>query len=106
MFALINPNEITAAFRAVRFTEDESIPSDTQVVGVTWAKENKDGSPDKRFRDNYQIPVCLYGEILFSTDSGVAEAYQFSNSEAARAFALAFEQYRRALPTHMESRVA
>ena len=59
--------------------EEEPVPSDTQVVGQTCAKVKKDGSPDRRFRDNYQIPVVLYGALTFSSPSGLQEEYQFLN---------------------------
>lgn len=98
-FALIDLREIDLAFAATQFVEDEAVPGDTQVVGHTWAKVNKNGSPDLRFRDNYQIPLCLYGRMVFTTPGGVEEEYQFSNAAAAGEFAGAFDAYRSALAT-------
>ena len=40
-------------------------------VDHTWAKVNKDGSPDKRFKGNRQLPICRYGLIQISADSGM-----------------------------------
>jgi hypothetical protein len=34
------------------FVEQERVPSDTKVVGTTWLYVNKNGGPDKRFKDN------------------------------------------------------
>jgi len=96
-FALIDLREIDLAFAAAQFVEDEAVPGDSQVVGYTWAKVNKNGSPDLRFRDNYQIPLCLYGRMVFTTPGGVEEEYQFSNAAAAGEFARAFDAYRSAL---------
>ncbi|AQR74204.1 hypothetical protein BXU08_11565 [Sphingomonas sp. LM7] len=96
-FALIDLREIDLAFAAAQFVEDEAVPRDSQVVGYTWAKVNKNGSPDLRFRDNYQIPLCLYGRMVFTTPGGVEEEYQFSNAAAAGEFARAFDAYRSAL---------
>ena len=96
-FALIDLRDLQLEFNAVNFIEDEAVPPDANVVGSTWAKVNKDGSRDLRFRDNYQIPVCLYGRLLFTSAGGVEEEYQFSNAEAAGNFARAFEAYQGSL---------
>lgn len=96
-FALIDLRELRLEFEAVRFIEEEAVPNDAAVVGETWAKVNKNGTPDLRFRDNYRIPVCLYGRLLFTSPAGVEEEYQFSNTEAAGNFSRAFEAYKTAL---------
>jgi len=96
-FALIDIREIDLTFTAIQFVEDEEVPNDTQVVGHTWSKVNKNGSPDLRFRDNYQIPLCLYGRMVFTTSGGVEEEYQFSDAAVASEFAKAFAAYRSVL---------
>jgi len=55
----------------------------------------KNGTPDKRFKDNYQIPVVQYGRLRFSNSTGVNEEYQSSHYEAAEEFGNAFQEYRR-----------
>jgi hypothetical protein len=85
-FALIDFREISLTLRTVRFIEEEPIPSDSQVVGQAWAKSNKDGSPDRRFKNNYQIPIAQYGVLIFSSRAGLQEEYQFSNSALAERF--------------------
>lgn len=97
MFALIDLRELRVTYRPTRFVESEQVPSDAHVQGYTWAKVNKDGTPDKRFRDNYQIPICIYGQLAISSPSGVTEEYQISNVAAAEAFAAAVAQYQVAL---------
>ena len=44
---------------------DENPPEDATITGKTWKHPNKDGSPDRRFSVNYQIPICLYGKVIF-----------------------------------------
>ena len=61
-----------------RFIETEAVPADAQVVGHTWRYVNKNGGPDKRFKDNRQIPICKYEEIWFRSATGLQEAYQVS----------------------------
>jgi Protein of unknown function (DUF4236) len=86
-------NEATAMHER----DDEAVPADTQVAGYTWAKVNKDGSPDRRFNGNYQIPLAVYGRLLFVSAGGIEEEYQFSNASAAAEFARAFTAYQAAL---------
>jgi hypothetical protein len=96
-FALIDLRELRLEFNAVQFIEDDAVPPDAEVVGETWAKANKDGTCDLRFRENYRIPVCLYGRLLLTSPGGVEEEYQFSNAEAAASFAKAFIAYQAAI---------
>lgn len=96
-FALIDLREVQLAFELQNFIEHEQVPSDSTLVGETWAKVNKNGTPDLRFKDNYRIPIALYGKMLFTSAGGVEEEYQFSNAEAAKEFARAFEGYKSAL---------
>lgn len=54
-----------------RFIENESLPSDATVVDQTWQYVNKKGGPDKRFKNNRQLPVCQYNKLHLSTPSGI-----------------------------------
>lgn len=96
-FALIDLREVKLEFNGIQFVEDESVPGDAKIVGQTWAKVNKDGSPDRRFASNYAIPVCLYGGLTFTSPGGVLEEYQFSDAMAAAEFTDAFHAYQAAL---------
>ncbi|MDR1884623.1 MAG: DUF4236 domain-containing protein [Prevotella sp.] len=96
-FAVIGFDELDLRDGAVRFVETGTVPSDAQIVDRTWAKVNKNGSPDKRFKNNYQIPVVKYGEIRLATKTGVNEEYQFSNFEATNEFACSFKEYQKTI---------
>jgi hypothetical protein len=98
-FALIGLHEIDLYHSPVRFIETAKVPADSKIIDRTWAKVNKNGTPDKRFRDNYQIPVVKYGDIHFSTDTGLNEQYQFSNYESSEEFARAFLEYQHIIKT-------
>jgi hypothetical protein len=97
--ALIDVREITVEFSASRFLEPRGMPHDTRLVSQAWFKSNKDGSPDRRFKGNYQIPVAEYGELHFGSAKGLNESYMISSVEKAKAFALAFSAYQTALRT-------
>lgn len=72
-----------------RFIEDGYVPSDAQVVDSTWQYTNKSGGPDRRFRDNRRLPVCLYDELSFRTPTGLNESFQISRSGVAEGFVAA-----------------
>lgn len=62
------------------FIETEKVPNDAQVVDYTWKYVNKQGGPDRRFNDNYEIPIALYEDILFTSDTGLNERIELSRN--------------------------
>ena len=93
-FALLDYNDIDLEFKITQFVEEEQFPSDTKKVGSTWAKVNKDGTRDRRFSNNYQIPIALYGQLHWKNSNGFNEVYQFSNLESTQEFQKAFLEYK------------
>jgi hypothetical protein len=81
--------DLRIAASQTRFIEEGSTPSDATVVGHTWRFVNKGGGPDRRFKDNRQLPICVYDEALFSSGTGLNELVQFSRTGVASAFAAA-----------------
>lgn len=67
---------------ATRFIEEGLVPADAKVVDRTWRYVNKKGGPDKRFKDNREIPVVLYEELHLTSPSGLNEIIQASRPEA------------------------
>lgn len=96
-FAIIGIDEINLQQRAVRFTETDAVPADSKIIDKTWARVNKNGTPDKRFNGNYQIPIVRYGEITLSTHTGLNEEYEFSNYESTEEFSNVFKEYQIAI---------
>ncbi|KIA96730.1 hypothetical protein OC25_03165 [Pedobacter kyungheensis] len=92
-FAIIGLDEINLQQSYVRFTETGIVPRDSKVIDRTWAKVNKNGTPDKRFKGNYQIPIAKYGQINLRTNTGLNEEYEFSNYEFTEEFSQAFRDY-------------
>lgn len=84
---LIGLADLDVEFRTMNFIEQEKVPGDSIKVGATWAKVNKNGQPDKRFKDNYQIPIAKYGQITLRSKTGLNEAYLISNHDSAEQFA-------------------
>lgn len=92
-FGIVNFDEIDIEVRVTRFVEDGPVPADTKTVGKTWHKVNRNGSPDLRFKDNYQIPIVEYADLNIKTKTGINERYQFSSILLAEAFVKAFFEY-------------
>jgi|HigsolmetaAR203D_1030402.scaffolds.fasta_scaffold01144_14 hypothetical protein len=65
-----------------RFIEEGPVPRDTQIVGQTWRYVNKKGGPDRRFKNNRQLPICLYSELWFRSNTGLNEKIQISKPDA------------------------
>lgn len=92
-FELKTLADLKIDFTPTRFVEEDQKPEDAKVVDQTWKKVNKDGSPDRRFSGNYQIPVMAYGEL--SIRSGVDTfKYLISNKETAADFAMKLVTYK------------
>ncbi len=92
-FAVIGYDELSLFHSYIRFVERGSIPRDTQIIDHTWNKVNKNGTPDKRFKGNFQIPVVKYGEISLKTATGLNEEYQISNYMASENFGNSFKEF-------------
>jgi hypothetical protein len=89
-FAVVDIKDFQIKFSQQRLLEEQRIPSDTAIIDKTWAKVNKNGTPDKRFVNNYEIPVVKYGELEIKTYTGLNESYAFSCFEKSEDFAKKF----------------
>jgi hypothetical protein len=78
-----------------RFIESEGVPSDARVVDRTWQYVNKKGGPDKRFKNNRELPVCAYNQFNLSTPDGLDVRFIGSKEGGFDALAAALEHVRR-----------
>jgi DNA polymerase-3 subunit epsilon len=77
-----------------RFIESETPPSDARCVGTTWQYTNKSGGPDRRFKDNRQLPIMLYGRLTLTSPHGVLMVWDFSRPDVAESLAEALNRMR------------
>ena len=77
----LNYSDVTTYIHKQRFIEYDTVPKDAQIIDYTWQYVNKSGGPDKRFQNNRQIPVCLYGEMEIKSENGINTDIMFSNSD-------------------------
>lgn len=89
---------VDPAFDHSRFIESGSVPADAEVVGKTWKYVNKSGGPDKRFKDNRQLSVCLYGDLILTSPTGFRGEWQFSAKDAPKALTMAITEMRTPQP--------
>lgn len=66
------------------FIETEGVPADAKVISQTWQHPNKNGGPDKRFKENRLIPVCLYETMHLTSSNGLNELLQVSRTGIAQ----------------------
>ncbi|MGF7040078.1 hypothetical protein [Mucilaginibacter lappiensis] len=89
--AIIDYADLYIEYKDQQFLEQKNdIVNDLSVVGETWYRVNKDGSPDRRFVGNYTIPIVLYGSLHIKSPSGINELYYVSDHNKAKHF---YEQY-------------
>lgn len=69
-----------------RFIESEGVPGDSEILEYTWQYVNKNGSPDRRYNNNRQLPICLYAAILITSSEGLNVEIQCSNVRIAEEF--------------------
>jgi tetratricopeptide (TPR) repeat protein len=84
-------SDLQTASSEVQFIESDGVPPDAEVIGSTWRFVAKSGGPDRRFKDNYEIPIARYGELRLKSSSGLDELFQCSKSETVSAIAAALE---------------
>lgn len=75
--------ELNATGYAQRFIESDSRPRDSRQVDTTWQYVNVKGGPDRRFKNNRQLPVMLYGQLEIATQNGLFWVLQTSRPEPA-----------------------
>jgi hypothetical protein len=74
---------------ATRFIESGRVPGDAERVGTTWKYVNKAGGPDRRYKNNPQLPILRYGQITLTAQPGFNFIWQTSKASAAPALSSA-----------------
>ena len=88
----VSYNDLEINISPTRFIEEESLPFDAKIVDRTWRYTNKSGGPDKRFKDNPEIPIVLYDRLMLTSSSGLKEYFDVSALGASAEFAEAVKK--------------
>jgi len=78
-WGVVEHSELNIDCRKQRFIESEVVPRDAEIIGYTWQYVNKNGGPDKRFKNNRQLPECNYGHLGFRSNTGLNVIIYISN---------------------------
>lgn len=97
-FAILDLRALSLEYGHTLFVEHSAVPADAELAEYTWEKVNRNGQPDRRFKENRQIPVMRYGRIAWSSTTGINEEYLASSGAAVEAFGRAFVAYQMELP--------
>jgi len=96
-FGIIDFKEVEIEHNEQRFVENEDVPSDTKIIGRTWQYVNKNGSPDKRYSFNPEIPIVLYYKFTLKSSKGLHECFLVSFCEIGNLFCKSLELFRDSL---------
>ena len=89
----VSYDSVSVVLGQTRFVEENGVPADAQIVDSTWRYVNKNGTPDRRFNNNRELPVVLYSQIRISSPAGLNIALESSNLNKAAAFSGGLELY-------------
>lgn len=88
VFTDISYNSLKVQERQTEFIEAPGAkPSDAVQVGSTWQYVNRNGGPDRRFKNNPVLPVMKYTELELANGNGFRWVLQISNAQTATYFA-------------------
>lgn len=89
--AAVPYRDLSVVVRESTHVEAGGAPRDAVVAGYTWQYTNKDGGPDRRFKNNPQLPLCVFEEIWLSSPTGLNEVLQTSRKGLGEALNMAIE---------------
>ena len=75
------------------FIETDPVPKDATIIRYTWQFVNKDGSADRRYANNRQLPVCQYGRIMLQAGDQIGVEIHASNAATTANIGTAYRYY-------------
>lgn len=91
----VSQKNVNIFFDTAKMIEDEYRPLDSELIQHQWLHVNKDGSRDKRYVDNKQLPVYKYGKIDISSPEGIKESFLVSNEKLSSKLKESYEKYKK-----------
>lgn len=77
--------DLDISVESTRFVANTA-PKDAKILSYTWQYVNNNGTPDKRFKYNVQLPVCQYGLVDLKTNGGFHTRLYLSSIEKTQQF--------------------
>lgn len=72
--------DISILCSTTNFIEDGIVSRDAEIIRHTWQYVNKNGTADKRFKNNRQLPVCRYGLLHLKAGNELNVEIHLSNN--------------------------
>ena len=76
----LNFKDIDINLGKMTFLEDQTPAKDATVLGKSYEHANKDGSPDRRYKENKEVYIVEYGFISLFNPSGLDTLIVFSDT--------------------------
>jgi hypothetical protein len=86
-------DEVNLISSTTNFIENGFVARDAEIIRQTWQFVNKNGTPDRRYKNNRQLPVCLYGTLTIRGNNLDIEL-QTSNKLVTRNVDSAYQHYK------------
>lgn len=93
-FSDVGYAHLHASAGRTRFIEDAAPPGDAVQVDYTWQYVNVKGGPDRRYKDNRQLPVMRYSTLDITSPQGLQWQLQVSRDGSTDAVAKALSASR------------
>lgn len=72
--------DISIICSTTNFIENGFVSRDAEIIRHTWQYVNKNGTADKRFKNNRQLPVCRYGLLQLRAGNELNVEIHVSNN--------------------------
>ncbi len=90
----VSIQEVNFDIYAIGYMETEKlILNDAELIQKQWLFTNKNGEPDKRYKNNIQLPVYKYGMIKGTSESGLNFGLMISNENSVDEFDKSLKNY-------------
>lgn len=84
VWSAVGYDQLGVEVGGTRFIEEGHVPGDATQVDTTWRYVNRNGTPDRRFNNNRQLPVMLYGRLELHTPTGLQWILDLSRLDSAQ----------------------
>jgi serine/threonine protein phosphatase 1 len=82
----VSVDSVEMTYSTSNFHELGSVANDATIIGHTYQYVNNNGTPDRRYKDNREIPICLYGELVVTSKEGLNMKFFCSNAKCTENF--------------------
>lgn len=82
----VNLNTINLSLSTKNYVVYNDFASDSEILFYTWKYVNNNGSPDRRFKNNGQVPICRYGQLEINGPDALRIVITVSNHNNACEF--------------------